>query len=213
VAKAHEIVAAEGIDALTVRHLAQALGVTANAIYYHVQGKPALIERMIEDVWGKANVDPSELPTDLVELIIALGVRVRRTWLDHLDLAPFATAVAEPSEQLLADNTMMAGLLRFAGFPDVGLAYSSTQTMILGSVTIAATRRVSSAYFGRDEDDVERRSVESVTAAGAEPDVIAVTRGRFSAADDEYFEESLRSLLRGLLAGGGPGSDHVQAGS
>jgi TetR/AcrR family transcriptional regulator, tetracycline repressor protein len=51
----------EGLDALTIRKLAQDLGVTPMALYWHFRSKEDLLEGMAEHVWGEieVNVDPS----------------------------------------------------------------------------------------------------------------------------------------------------------
>ena len=51
---------ADGLDALTVRKLAQHLGVTPMALYWHFRSKEDLLEGVAEQVWGEidVNVDP-----------------------------------------------------------------------------------------------------------------------------------------------------------
>jgi TetR/AcrR family tetracycline transcriptional repressor len=52
---------ADGLDALTVRKLAQDLGVTPMALYWHFRSKDDLLEGMAEQIWGEieVNVDPA----------------------------------------------------------------------------------------------------------------------------------------------------------
>jgi TetR/AcrR family transcriptional regulator, tetracycline repressor protein len=52
---------AEGLDALTIRKLAQDLGVTPMALYWHFRSKEELLEGMAEQIWGEidVHVDPS----------------------------------------------------------------------------------------------------------------------------------------------------------
>ena len=51
----------DGLDALTIRKLAQDLGVTPMALYWHFRSKEDLLEGMAEQVWGEieVSVDPS----------------------------------------------------------------------------------------------------------------------------------------------------------
>jgi TetR/AcrR family transcriptional regulator, tetracycline repressor protein len=51
----------EGLDALTIRKLAQDLGVTPMALYWHFRSKDDLLEGMSEQIWGEidVHVDPS----------------------------------------------------------------------------------------------------------------------------------------------------------
>jgi TetR/AcrR family transcriptional regulator, tetracycline repressor protein len=51
----------DGLDALTIRKLAQDLGVTPMALYWHFRSKDDLLEGMAEQVWGEidVHVDPA----------------------------------------------------------------------------------------------------------------------------------------------------------
>jgi TetR/AcrR family transcriptional regulator, tetracycline repressor protein len=59
--RALKLADAEGLDALTIRKLAQDLGVTPMALYWHFRSKEDLLEGMAEQVWGEieVRVDPS----------------------------------------------------------------------------------------------------------------------------------------------------------
>ena len=50
----------DGLDALTIRKLAQDLGVTPMALYWHFRSKEDLLEGMAEEVWSEieVRVDP-----------------------------------------------------------------------------------------------------------------------------------------------------------
>jgi len=47
---------ADGLDALTIRKLAQRLGVTPMALYWHFRSKEDLLEGVAEQVWGEIDV-------------------------------------------------------------------------------------------------------------------------------------------------------------
>src|SRR5437764_6180637 len=49
---------ADGLDALTIRKLAQHLGVTPMALYWHFRSKEELLEGVAEQVWGEIDVHP-----------------------------------------------------------------------------------------------------------------------------------------------------------
>ena len=48
---------ADGLDALTIRKLAEHLGVTPMALYWHFRSKEDLLEGVAEQVWGEIDVD------------------------------------------------------------------------------------------------------------------------------------------------------------
>ena len=47
----------EGLDALSMRKLARRLGVEAMSLYHHVESKGALLDLMVEQVYGEVMVD------------------------------------------------------------------------------------------------------------------------------------------------------------
>lgn len=59
--RALKLADSDGLDTLTIRKLAQDLGVTPMALYWHFRSKDDLLEGMAEQVWGEieVNVDPS----------------------------------------------------------------------------------------------------------------------------------------------------------
>ena len=61
VERALKMADADGLDALTIRKLAQDLGVTPMALYWHFRSKDDLLEGMAEQVWSEieVRVDPS----------------------------------------------------------------------------------------------------------------------------------------------------------
>src|SRR5580704_12526414 len=59
--RALKLADADGLDTLTIRKLAQDLGVTPMALYWHFRSKEDLLEGVAERVWGEieVNVDPA----------------------------------------------------------------------------------------------------------------------------------------------------------
>ncbi|MEU7479752.1 TetR/AcrR family transcriptional regulator [Lentzea sp. NPDC042327] len=58
VGAAMEVADAEGVDALTMRRVAEALGSTAMALYRHVPGKSELLDLMVDAAWGETERTP-----------------------------------------------------------------------------------------------------------------------------------------------------------
>ncbi|MFD9698544.1 TetR/AcrR family transcriptional regulator [Lentzea sp. NPDC059081] len=50
---------AEGVDALTMRRVAETLGTTAMSLYRHVPGKSELLDLMVDAVWGETEPAPA----------------------------------------------------------------------------------------------------------------------------------------------------------
>src|SRR3954453_13384745 len=74
VARALQIGTAEGLDAVSLRRLAQELGVTPMALYRHVRDKQDLVNAMTEAVLGGMDATMGFVPgmawTDRIRLVI-----------------------------------------------------------------------------------------------------------------------------------------------
>src|ERR1700719_4110773 len=55
--RALKLADADGLDALTIRKLAQDLGVTPMALYWHFRSKDDLLEGVAEHVWSEIEVN------------------------------------------------------------------------------------------------------------------------------------------------------------
>jgi AcrR family transcriptional regulator len=103
-----------GVEALSMRRLAQALGVVPMALYKHVAGKDELLDGMIDVV--VAEIDPpiegADWKTTMRERILS----ARRALLRH----PWATSVlesrGEPTPTVIAYIDSMMGVFLAGGF-------------------------------------------------------------------------------------------------
>ena len=91
----------EGLDALTMRRLAQELDVEAMSLYHHVANKEAVLDGIAEVVVGEAHaaVDAGELPAATDDWQAALRARVltaRSVMLAH----PWAPRVLETRSEM-----------------------------------------------------------------------------------------------------------------
>ncbi|MBD0282168.1 MAG: TetR/AcrR family transcriptional regulator, partial [Thermoleophilaceae bacterium] len=90
-AAAHELLADGGLDALTMRALAERLGVRPNALYSHVASKTELIDAVLDDV--VAEVEPPSRDTDDANAgLYALMASTYDVLLRHPDLVPLYVA-------------------------------------------------------------------------------------------------------------------------
>ena len=90
-AAARELLAQEGLEAITMRRLAERLGVTPNALYSHVANKTALLDGMLDDVLaGERAPDPAT--ADPAAGLHALMASTYEVLLAHPDLVPLYLA-------------------------------------------------------------------------------------------------------------------------
>jgi TetR/AcrR family tetracycline transcriptional repressor len=113
--RALKLADADGLDALTIRKLAQDLGVTPMALYWHFRSKEDLLEGMGERVWSEVdmNVDSAAAWPDQLRTMLESLVKVLRA---HPS-APQLLLVAEKrNESALRAAETALSLLRGAGF-------------------------------------------------------------------------------------------------
>ncbi len=105
----------EGLEALTMRRLADELGAGAMTLYHHVPNKEALLDGMVELVFGEI-----ELPTTDVDWKTALRRRALSTR-EALNRHRWAVGLMEsrttPGPNSLRLHDAVLGVLRQAGFP------------------------------------------------------------------------------------------------
>jgi AcrR family transcriptional regulator len=106
---------ADGLDALTIRKLAQHLGVTPMALYWHFRSKEDLLEGMAEQVWGEidVNVDPDAPGWAQLQGVLESLVKVLRA---HSSAAQLLLEHEKRNEAALRATETTLDILRTAGF-------------------------------------------------------------------------------------------------
>jgi TetR/AcrR family tetracycline transcriptional repressor len=112
---ARELIAADGLDGLTMRKLGAHLKVQAGALYWHFPSKQALLEAISDDLVAGVTEAPPAGPWD--QRLITMAHRLRRALLSMRDGARLVaeTSTTEPNT-LLAGRTGMQILID-AGMP------------------------------------------------------------------------------------------------
>lgn len=91
------IVDADGLSALTMRRLGDALGVDPMMIYRHVRNKEALLNLTVERMRSEMDL-PAELPRHASEMLEAIFSEYRRVLGAHPNMLPLATRRTDPAE-------------------------------------------------------------------------------------------------------------------
>jgi TetR/AcrR family transcriptional regulator, tetracycline repressor protein len=90
-AAARDLLASGGPDALTMRALAERLGVAPNALYSHVDSKTALIDEILDDLLAEIEAPALDRP-DPAAALHALMAATHRVLLAHPHLVPLYLA-------------------------------------------------------------------------------------------------------------------------
>jgi AcrR family transcriptional regulator len=199
------IVDTEGLDAMTMRTVAHALGTGAASLYAHVSGKEELLELVVERVIGEIEVPGEPDPSRWQEQLKECGRVMRATFAAHGDLARASFARIPLGENALAWSEWMIELMRGAGLPDQVIAFACD----LLPMYVMAIAYEESLYQSETNSSEE---VEQYIAdmgryfASLPPDrfpnVVALAAALTSGGDDERFEFGLEVLVGGLAAMG-----------
>ena len=93
-ATALRIVDVGGLDALTMRRLAEEVGVEAASLYHHIPNKDALIDGMLVKMREDIRL-PDPLPTDWMDLYAAIFAEYYRMLAAHPNLVVYAARRVE----------------------------------------------------------------------------------------------------------------------
>jgi AcrR family transcriptional regulator len=186
----------EGIDAVSMRRLAQELGVEAMSLYTHVESKDDLLNGMVEAVVGEIPIsaDASDWKSALRSQIFG----ARQVLLRH----PWAPAVIEgrsaPGPTMLRYYDVVMGTLREGGFT---LELTHHAIHMLGSRMLGFTQDL----FDDSPDQTQEQTAQLAEQLGdAFPYVVEMAlaashSGSLGGCDDDVeFELGLDVILDGL---------------
>src|SRR6202034_1172711 len=88
-----------GLDALTIRKLATALGVTPMALYWHFRGKEELLDELAERVWNEIDlpVDRTAPWTEQIRALLEALIKVLRAHPGAPELLHSGKVQSEPA--------------------------------------------------------------------------------------------------------------------
>jgi AcrR family transcriptional regulator len=210
VAAAIAILDAEGARGLSMRRIADSLGVTAGSLYWHVATKDELLELAADHVTGEIGLPDADADTGAGggwrTAIAAIARGQRAMLLQHPWVISGAGAHPNmgPNALRLADRTL--AILAGAGFgPDLAAtAVGAIGNQVIGAVMAeTAWRRVTSGPAGTLADWQRDAAGYLETVRAKYPMVAArltAPAGDVGAVSEERFGVALECLLDGLEA-------------
>ena len=189
-----------GPGALSMRRLAERLGVAPNALYTYVRGKADLVDGLVDQVYADLDLD-LDPAGDWTEQLTVLGQAVRAHLLAHPAVVPFALQQPGLGPHGLRLGEAIYEVLRPAGFSDqavVGTVYALL-TYVLGFVALEIPRA------GVDEqtsDELVRRMWAFFAALppGEFPHHVQLAPLLARISTDDQFRFGIRTFLAGLNA-------------
>jgi TetR/AcrR family transcriptional regulator, tetracycline repressor protein len=189
-----------GPGALSMRRLADRLGVAPTALYTHVRGKADLIDGLIDQVYAGLTLNPD--PTgDWTQQLTTLSQQVRDHLLAHPAVVPYALQQPGLGPHSLRLGEAIYNVLRPAGFSDqavVGTVYALL-TYILGYVALEIPR---ASTDPENSDEFVRRMWAFFAALppGEFPHTVQLAAQLARISTDDQFQFGIHTFLAGLQA-------------
>jgi AcrR family transcriptional regulator len=148
----------DGLDGLTMRRLAQELGVEAMSLYHHIPNKDAILDGMVDLVFAQIEPPPSDV--DWKAALRRRTSSVREVLVRHPWALRILESRAAPGPTTLEHHDAVLGCLRRGGFsvPLAAHAYAVLDSYVFGFVHTelalpfrgeAETQRVAGEIFSR----------------------------------------------------------------
>jgi AcrR family transcriptional regulator len=191
---------AHGAEALSMRRLADRLGVAPNALYTHVRSKADLIDGLVDQVYAGLDLDP-DLSGDWTEQLATLSQAIRDHLLTHPAVVPFAVQQPGLGPHGLRLGEVLYNVLRPAGFSDqavVGTVYALL-TYILGFVALEI-RRAGTDQQSSDEFVRRMWAFFAALPPGEFPHHVELAPLLARISTDDQFQFGIRTFLAGLKA-------------
>ena len=148
---------AEGLDTLTIRKLAQHLGVTPMALYWHFRNKEDLLEGVAEQVWDEidVHVDPSipwwaQLQAGLESLLSVLRA--------HPSAPQLLLEHEKRNEAALRATEAALEILRSAGFDSQHASEIARSTLWTGIMLVMSEAGYHPELSGDERAEFQRRN-------------------------------------------------------
>jgi len=189
-----------GPGALSMRRLADRLGVAPTALYTHVRGKADLIDGLIDQVYAGLTLE-LDRSGDWTEQLATLCQNVRNHLLAHPAVVPYALQQPGLGPHSLRLGEAIYDILRPAGFTDqavVGTVYALL-TYILGFVALEVPR---AGTDPQTSDEFVRRMWAFFAALppGEFPHHVQLAPLLARISTDDQFQFGIRTFIAGLNA-------------
>lgn len=200
-----ELADSEGLDALSMRRLAQDLDVGTMSLYRYVPSKRVLLDLMLDAVVGPSPARSSAPDKGWREFLFATAHEGRQLYLSH----PWAIQT-NWSRPVLGPNSVADMDLFMSGLRDLPLRdqekmqlATALDSYVLGTVRQELLWLSAAAESGMTDEEFwnhQLPTLERAMASGKFPTMAALSEDTFDASWEETFDLGLHLLLDGLEA-------------
>jgi AcrR family transcriptional regulator len=197
------IVDRDGLDALTMRAVAEALDTGPASLYAHVGSKDELLEMLVERVIGEVDFPAAPDPDRWEEQLKAIARDMRRMWAEHRDLARASFARIPLGPNALRASEAMVAVMRAGGLSDRVVSLGTDLlALYIGAVAFEESLQASEDWTPDRvaEFVAELRDFFAALPADRFPNLVALSGSLTEGDGEERFEFGLEVLIRGLAA-------------
>jgi TetR/AcrR family tetracycline transcriptional repressor len=195
------VVDEEGLEATSMRRVADELGAAPSALYWHVRNKHELLQFVFDRVVGEIELPPPE-PEHWQEQARTVAREMRRVLTSHRDIARVSLGAIPVGPNALRVIEWMHALLREAGLPDRVVALVGD---LFGLYVGAHAYEESLGLASPTGEDLPPEQVMAMLSeywSSLPPDqfphTLALLPVLFEGGPDERFEFGLDVIVRGL---------------
>jgi AcrR family transcriptional regulator len=191
----------DGLDALSMRRVAQELGTGAASLYAYFANKDELLEQLLDRVIGDIPL-PSAAATDWAAEVRKSCYASRAVFLAHRDLVKVARANIPVGLNSLRYTEAMLAVLRGAGIPDRIAAWGMDQMSLV--IVADAIEAAIHASQGRQTEADAAPYLAQVSGYLANlpaeqfPNLVAMAPVMIEGSGDERFEFAIGLMVDGL---------------
>jgi AcrR family transcriptional regulator len=178
---------ASGPDGLTIRRLAQDLGVTPMALYWHFRSKEELIAGVTDRIWGeiRTDVDPAAPWQAQLRGLLESVIAVLRA---HPSASQLLLTGEKQSESARQVTEMALEVLHQAGFDPAQASEIARSGLYIGLMLVMSEPGYEPGVSEEERAEVQRRKM--VELASLPPDRyprLVAAAGPMTACDDPEF--------------------------
>ncbi|MEW2357641.1 TetR/AcrR family transcriptional regulator C-terminal domain-containing protein [Spirillospora sp. NPDC029432] len=197
---------AEGLDAVTMRRVAQELGTGPASLYAHFANKDELLEEMLDLIAAEITL-PEPDAARWQEQVKEVAREIREVWRGHRDIAraSLGTIPTGPNQLRIAEGQL--AIMRAGGVPPriAALALDSLGLFIDADVIEGAMMGEKGATNEEAHANVavyldQVRQYFTALPAERYPNLVAMVDELMRAGDDERFEFGLDLFVRGIAS-------------
>jgi AcrR family transcriptional regulator len=196
---------AEGLDAVTIRRVAEELGTSGTALYTYVRDKDELVDLLVDRVIGEVDFSRVDASKPWQEQVREFAREARRTFVAHRDVARATLGRIPQGENALVAMNEMLGRLRAAEVPEQVISFGTDLlSLYVGAVAYEESLMVAQGLLPESVESFvgELRTYFKRLPPDRFPHIVALadalTAG--SPSEDERFEFGLDVIVAGLAA-------------